>query len=272
MIRYHNFTSINLINKNINKSLLKLKKLNWSYCFFLIWSLITLFYFIYFRWSFDYQNYIDNTFSIGSYQYSVAYSKVYLLDMCPFLSVFFPLGLIFDLKKKIIRQLAVISIFTGSVTLYAIVITETNPITLQYIFLGIEPNRLYFIMHFNLVFMGAMTLAIYRHKTKIFPTIIIGGLYLLYVYLFVYYRQVNWNVTGLHPNDWSNTQGIQGEYYYTGQIFKLSFPNNIGAVIGIYIAVNIILIFLHNQWIILFQKIETWLLLKKVLVSANELN
>ncbi|MDQ0513761.1 hypothetical protein J2Z62_000199 [Mycoplasmoides fastidiosum] len=231
--RFHNFA-------------LKPKVKYWLFAF---WGGIAVIYFVAARWGLDFSNWLNLSNAAPDYQYSIAYSKVFLLDMCPFLSVFMGLNLIFDKKRKITRQLATISIFTGGITLYALKITSMGPVNAEFIFLGFYPNRLYFLMHYNIVFMGAIILAAYPKKfdTKaLFSTVFMGGIYLLYVYLFIRFGNVQWNVTGLSVNDWSNFAGIPGEYYAAGQILGLDFPNNIGATIGVYIGVTWLISFIHN--------------------------
>lgn len=244
-----------------------------QYKFFCVYSIITLVYFFAARWVSDFNTLITLDANANNVITSLGMSKVFLLDMCPFLVVCLPLALFFDKKQKIVQHLSVISIFTGSITLYALVYETKTIVNFEYIFLGIFPNKLYFIMHFNIVLMGVIILVLNQKKFQYFDfaiVIFLGGIYLLYVFLFKTIFNINWNVTGLSINDWSIINNYQGEYYLTGIILKTSFPNVYGIVIASYIGAVWGIMLFHNGWWIMLKHFNLFLSFKIQKKIMNE--
>lgn len=71
--------------------------------------------------------------------------------------------------------------------MYALVYSPQTVVDFEYVFLGIAPNKLYFIMHFNVVALGAVILAAdpRRFVLRDFSVVVyLGGVYLLFVYVF----------------------------------------------------------------------------------------
>lgn len=220
---------------------------------FLIWGIASVVYFLAVRWIPDLiglVNYLRGEM-VNEYTRSIGWSKVLLLDMCPFLSIFMPVYYGFFPRCKLNKLLASISIFTGSITLYAIKYSPIANFDFQYLFFGIIPNRLYFLMHFNIVVFGMAILLVHYEpfvKIDFIHVMYVGAIYLLYAYVLKLIFSVEYNVTGLVVNDWiiNNQSGVMGEYYLAGKIINLTFPNVYGVVIVAFLACCWLVMLLHN--------------------------
>ena len=154
-------------------------------------------------------------------------SKVLLLDMCPFNAVLLSLFLIFDRKRYLASSISIISFIGGVITIYGQVAFETigdlystyyDMTWWEYTF----GNDLYFILHFYLTIMSMIVLM--NSKAFNLKKIVVSHIYVILFFVYIsiisFTLNIEWNVTGIRPNDW----GINGEYEVIGKILNLPWP------------------------------------------------
>jgi len=77
--------------------------------------------------------------------------------MCPATIFLVCIFLIIDPSRKIAGVIAPFCLFGGLITILGGVATGDNgnaKLTAEYIFLGVDPNKMYFMMHFMLIMVG----------------------------------------------------------------------------------------------------------------------
>lgn len=228
-------------------------------------------YFLIFRYTQDVINLINNhnyTFDVSIY-----WSKVLLLDMCPFMYVFLNLCFIFDYKNKLIKTISLWSVIGSSITIIgSIWSVDYNGNPLIYIFIGSDEGQLYFFIHGFMLIFGTFFF-VYNDRFRfidIFVSHLLPTLYLIYVLIIIKTLNITQNATGLVEFDWVN---INGEYHIVYQILKLKFPEvQILSYFLVWIEM-VVLIILRNsfakptlQWFwpkIVYQKIPLWNKLSK---------
>lgn len=214
----------------------KRKLVYWMLSIFCIWWMV---YFITMRWAVDIDHLIDaggiNQIQISQTQYTYSFmiSKVLLLDLCPFMSLFFPFCIVISGKElKLARMLAPVTIFCGLITIYfGCSQDDLGEASLaQYLFVGIGNNKLYYLMHFVILVLGVIVLLNGRRFTWKAWLGIQGFLiaYLLYVLIFVKTLHLTNNVTGLAYGDWYPfpSSNSFAQYNTVAQVFNnMPFPN-----------------------------------------------
>ncbi|QGZ97382.1 hypothetical protein GE118_01060 [Mycoplasma sp. NEAQ87857] len=205
------------------------------------WSLIFLIYFIIFRYSIDIKElitiYQDNNPSLNA-RYSGIMSRIFFLDWCPAFALLISFAYLFDNKGRVIYIFSIMSIVGGYITLPTIPLSETiDHITLKYLFIGTDVNRLYFLMHWYLAVSGTISFIFYT-KPKYSDVIyahITAALYFIYVAFISLSLDVLHNVTGIRESDWRPG----GEYENVIPILKVDFPYVIIVGFGMaYIFIN----------------------------------
>ncbi len=183
-------------------------------------------YFIAARWAWNIKDccqYINGT---NSYLRDIYLSKSLLLDLCPMMAFILPLFIIFGGKKKTwARCIAPVAIIGSGVTIFGACIFEDIPpqIFLEYFFIGIKPNRMYFMMHFLSAFLAVWVIMCgsrYTFKDGI-RTFMFYCVWIMYCVVCMSLLKIEWNVTGLVANDWLSTMG---EYHKVYLIWSLPFP------------------------------------------------
>lgn len=235
-------------------------------CLEIFLGIFGLAYFIVFRYYQDVINLINNQNSM--FNISIYWSKVLLLDMCPFMYVFLNLCFIFDYKNKLIKTACLWSIIGSSITIIgSIWNVDYNGNPLVYIFLGSDEGQLYYFIHAYMLIFGTFFF-VYNNRHRfvdVFVSHLLPSLYLIYVLIIVKTLNITQNATGLVEYDWVNTNG---EYHLVYQLLKLKFPQiQIVAYFLVWIEM-IVLIILRNsfskptlQWFwpkIMYQKIPLW--------------
>ncbi|QJG66916.1 DUF5378 family protein [Mycoplasma phocoenae] len=152
--------------------LLKNNKLNLKWIINLIIGVTFLIYFLTIRWLPDLKNLktMDIKHSVGMsdyelYKYSYTYSKVFLLDWCPFFSIIFAIIAIFDRKMRIIHFFGFIVFCFGTLTIIGGFIENKNlnwSNFFEYVTIGIKPNSIYFGLHFFMAFFGLYNFALLK--------------------------------------------------------------------------------------------------------------
>ncbi|WP_353289746.1 DUF5378 family protein [Ureaplasma ceti] len=171
----------------------------------------------------------------NEYQYSFIISKVFLMDLCPFMSIFLPITIIISNRQMNIAKIfAPIGFFCGFITVFFGCTQNSlgNNSLGQYIFAGIGINKLYFLMHFVLMVLSLIILLNYARFNLLdyFLMLLFLALYLSAVEILVQVFHVTNNATGLVKGDWFNfTVGINvigtAEYGTVADFFpNVSYP------------------------------------------------
>lgn len=209
----------------------KTKALFDSYFFYAITGTIAFVYFIAFRWSWDLKDWIDGNDNNYLGGMGVIKSKVLLLDLCPFLAFFLPIGMVFDKERKWIPYIGFFGIVGGSVTIFGQIAFEAvgngapswanlipNTTWWEYIFF----NKLYFIMHWFIIFISVIL--IMNSKCLSWKSVAISHIFAIiffsYVSIIALSLNITNNATGIVPGDWAPN----GQYGVVGQIFNLPWP------------------------------------------------
>lgn len=210
---------------------------------------VFLLYFLAARWIPDLYSYFKalSTSEGGEYWNNIFISKIFLLDMCPMMAVFLPIAIIGGKKLSAAKVLAPMAIIGALITLYgqAVWINDYEaPRLFEYIFLGIEPNRLYFMMHLMSAFLGILTLVVAPPFTKKSYLWIFGWLcfWLAYELIVIAIFDIQYNATGLVPNDW-----LGGQYSKVYEFFPMEFPLIVIFWYAIAVLANYILVLLFPK-------------------------
>lgn len=204
-----------------NRGLIKLdKKHHWILVLFAVFSLA---YFIGARWFFEWRDFLDYAHESTGYLRSVYYSKVFLLDLCPLMALLLPLAVIFDSKRRYAKILCPLTIIGSLITLFGQCVWQ-EPINFwEYLFIGEDGNRLYFMMHFLSLLLALWVLIISTNfnKWNVLANFIFLVCWLIYVLAIVNLFDIQNNATGLVPYDWINPNG---EYHTVYRWWPLKFP------------------------------------------------
>lgn len=201
-----------------------LVKLDKKYFFILlIFAIFCLLYFFIARYILDAIQFNEFKDSTNPYVRDVFFSKLLLLDLCPFMSFALPIITIFDKKRRFARLLAPVTIIGSIVTIFGQCIWESPSDLFQYIFVGTEFNRLYFMMHLLSLLLGLWILMVSKTFTWKSCLCCFGAIVIWFVYTISAMNifNVNWNVTGLSANDWISYMGQYNKMYL---FWELPFP------------------------------------------------
>lgn len=210
------------------------KKIKNNYWFWSIPSLFFISYFIAFRFYDSWASFADYESKNGSiwnreqtenYWDSIVVSKALLLDMCPFVALVLPLSLVLDKSRRIAQAISPFAILGGSITIPFIATSDSHSeLSFRYLLVGINPNPLYFFMHWYLVVWGTLVLSnsVNRKWINILDCHIFAAIFFGYVCFISYMTSTVWNVTGINKNDWMSPTG---EYREVNNILKLGWPN-----------------------------------------------
>ncbi len=232
-------------------------------------SILGIVFFIYFwviRYQEDVMNLINGTSLInGEYNSSldnnttnIKISKVFLLDLCPFVAILFSILLTFDRQRNVLKIIAPYAFFGGAITIFGQIMWEgvgtanNNFYTVTNGWDFIFGNEAYFLMHyFTLVTSLIIIMNSKGFGLSSFIYVVIFPLsYFAYIMIFVTQFGVTRNATGLVQGDW-----VGGQYQMVWEIFgKLSFPYIVVlcySLVAIYIFSTLLLrnIFIFdNKW------------------------
>ncbi|VEU75448.1 Uncharacterised protein [Mycoplasmopsis maculosa] len=200
-------------------------------------GIFMLAYFSILRWVPNIKDFINN-----ENPSSISISRTFLLDLCPAMFVALSLVLVFDFKNKLLPYFSVAAFICGFITYIFVPITESyvvkdssSLLDYKYLFIGTDANKMYFMMHYQLMLFGFIYF-ILTPKFKLITLFNISTglfIYMLYVIFISRLYNVTQNATGLVEFDWSE----YGEYSVLGS----KFGNNIWLNSFIYIIVFSIL-------------------------------
>lgn len=201
-----------------------LVKLDKKYFFILlIFAIFCFLYFFIARYILDAIQFNKFKDSTNPYVRDVFFSKLLLLDLCPFMSFALSIITIFDKKRRFARLLAPVTIIGSIVTIFGQCIWESPTDLFQYIFVGTEFNRLYFMMHLLSLLLGLWILMVSKTFTWKSCLCCFGAIIIWFVYTISAMNifNVDWNVTGLSANDWISYMGQYNKMYL---FWELPFP------------------------------------------------
>lgn len=200
-----------------------------------------LIYFIAARYAWDcdalnqYNHGVRKNYGYTEIDYTSSFlkAKVFLTDLCPFFFVCSCISLITQPSRKVAVAFATPMIFGSLLTLLTSILFGDGgraEMSAQYIFLGSDPYRLKFLMHFlGLVLGVGVLLNTPSNKWWTFLWTNVAALgFFIYITIIAYGFDVHTNVCGIRPEDWmANTQpyGTNASFYLIGQAFSFcSFP------------------------------------------------
>jgi hypothetical protein len=221
-----------------------IKKVTNTYYFWLGIGIVLLVYLVLGRFQYNFHDF----WSAKDKEGYVA-SKGLLLDLCPFVAFVLPITLILDPTRKSSCVLAYYGIFGGIVTFLGNFCVQNDFPSIdaawnwKWIFLGDEMNRMYFMMHFILLFFSPFVLLNSTRTWWLDITCCVGFIlsYFGYVLICVHKFNVDSNATGLVPGDWEPG----GEYGNVASFLPLPFP---WIVVVAYLLVTALII----GWIFLY--------------------
>ncbi|MGL4951939.1 MAG: DUF5378 family protein, partial [Mycoplasma sp.] len=211
-------TGLLLFTKN------KLIKLDTKYpLIFTLFALSCFLYFIFGRYIFDLINFFGMQTNDSVLTKSILNSKVFLLDLCPLVAFTLPLLIFFDKQRYFSKWIAPITCIGAVITLFGQIIWEAPDNLFEFIFIGEEPNRLYFMMHFLSLLLSIWTLQISKQfeLKEFLYVILVLIIWLFYVLIMKNFLGVISNATGLVEYDWISEYG---QYHKVYTFWKLDFP------------------------------------------------
>lgn len=201
-----------------------------SYIYWAIIGSLSLAYFLFARWIPYIQEYFVFDFLSNNniYTYSITISRVFLLDLCPAVGFLLPLVLIIDKTKTLAKIISPYAIIGSIVTIYSTVLTTSDNVNIiEYIFIGDDQNRMFFMMHFLSLILAIGVMLVSRNYTSwsSFGSFLFIAFYIAYVTIFVDLKNVLYNTTGVSKFDWyDDVYGNFSEYGIVYDIFKIQFP------------------------------------------------
>lgn len=190
-----------------------------------IFAAICLAYFLFARWIWDVMDFVKYFDRPIDDQYrQVYFSKTLLLDLCPFVAMFLPILIMTGGKEKLwAKIIAPVSIIGASITIFGEVIWKNVDISqfMEFFFIGIKPNRAYFMMHFLSAFQAVWVMMCCKKYTlkDQMRTFMFYCVWILYISVCTRTLNITWNATGLVENDWLYGQ-YEKMYAFTVTYFK----------------------------------------------------
>ena len=232
----------------------------------IILGIFGLIYFIIFRYTQDIINLIN--YQNSTSDISIYYSKVLLLDMCPFMYVFLNLCFIFDYKNKLIKVVSLWSIIGSSITIIGSIWSANDDgDPWKYIFIDSQEGALYYFIHGYMLIFGTF-FYVYNNRLNFVNVLgahVLAGTYLIYVLIIVKTLNITQNATGLVEYDWIN---VNGEYHQVYEMFNMGYPDIMFLSYFLVWLEMVVLIILRNsfakptlQWFwpkIIYKKINFW--------------
>ncbi len=229
-------------------------KLFKSYWFYAIIAIFTLTYFLILRWwdSFDrLKEIIDipNYKILNPYNYSFKWSKVLLLDLCPFVSVALPLSLIFDPTRNSSKVISLFALLGGLFTIFGsmIFINEIHVSLLTFLFIGESPNTIMFGSHYLMVVLSLFVLVHSKKFTvnSMLGVVLFAFFFILYVLIMTRTLGIECNATGLVGGDWTTPYPNVSWYCEYGALYKITkFPFPLNVLFWYSISATIIYLFI----------------------------
>ncbi|MDR1851013.1 MAG: DUF5378 domain-containing protein [Mycoplasmataceae bacterium] len=237
-----------------------IKKVTNKYYFWLGIGVVLLIYVVLGRFQYNFRDFWNSNDKEG-----ITASKGLLLDLCPFVAFVLPITLILDPTRKTSCVLAYYGIFGGIITFLGnfCVWNDFDSINakwdFQWIFLGDDMNRMYFMMHFILLFISPFVLLNSKRTWWLDISCCVGFIlmYFGYVLICAHKFDVYSNATGLVPGDWE----LGGEYENVASFLHLPYP---WIVVVAYSLVTLLII----SWIFLFW----WLQKNKKYIYTYKIN
>lgn len=190
-----------------------------SYYFWIIIGSLFLIYFISARYVWNMIDYFhldeaikkqDHTLGANNEMWRRSYfiSRVFLLDLCPFLTVAISLFLIIDKHRIFVKSISVFGLIGGTLAiLFGVGFDMLNPNSniFKYLFLGDGENRMYFMIHYLLIMICLLVLLNTKTFTKysFFGGMSIIAIFLIYASIVSKILNITNNVSGV----------VKGDYY-----------------------------------------------------------
>lgn len=188
-----------------------------SYYFWIVIGLLFLIYFIAARYSWNMMDYFDldnaikkndPTLGLNNEMWRRSYfiSRVFLLDLCPFLTVSLSIFLIIDKTRIFAKSISIFCLIGGTLAiLFGVGFDKRNGSIFQYIFLGDGENKMYFMIHYLIIIISLSLLLNTKTFTKysFFGGLLVIAIFLIYASIVAKTLNITNNVSG----------AVKGDYY-----------------------------------------------------------
>lgn len=190
-----------------------------SYYFWMVIGILFLVYFISARYVWNMIDYfnideainrVDPTLGNNNETWRKSYfiSRVFLLDLCPFLTLAISLFLIVDKTRMFAKSISIFGLIGGTLAILFGVgfdMLSPNSNIFKYIFLGDGENRMYFMIHYLLIVICLLLLLNTKTFTKysFFGGLSIIAIFLIYASIVAKVLNITNNVSG----------AVKGDYY-----------------------------------------------------------
>ncbi len=207
-----------------------------SYWFYFIIAVAYLIYFIVVRYQRDVKILIEisdleSLKQTNPYQYSFKLSKVFLLDLCPFVSIALPISLIVDKTRNSAKVISLFGILGGGITIFGHMSTikQINISLTEFIFIGEAPNYLMFSSHYIVLIISLIVILNSKKYTKwsFAGMIFFISCFICYVWVVSEILNIQCNTTGLREGDWINPYTFfiwYSEYGFLQELLPLVYP------------------------------------------------
>lgn len=183
-----------------------------------------IFWFFHFRYFIDFQNLLKLNNQKDNFERSIYFSKVLLLDLCPFAYVVLCFFMIIDFKDRFINIVAIWAFIGSTITIFGSIWTNEFPLNKWYyfVFIGSKEGALYFWIHIFMLIFSSFFIG-YTNRinlTRFLSMHIFVSIYLVYVIIIVKSLNILRNATGLVEFDWMDPLG---EYHNVYLFFKIPY-------------------------------------------------
>ncbi len=248
-----------------NKFFIKIYR---NYWFLFCISIIYLVYISIFRVSRNWIDYFEMVKNLDynkifePYYYSYLTSKIFMLDLCPIVSIILPISIIVDKSRNTSKVISLFSFFGGFFTIF-FGMTQIKEISIpfwKFIFIG-DNNYTMFMYHYIMMLLSLIILINSKKFTKwsFVGSVLFITIFIIYVLIVSSIFSIETNTTGLKEGDWYSPYD-KSVYWYCeyGKLAELTKLSYIGNVI-----------FWYSIWTIC---IILEIIIKNVATKSNELS
>lgn len=190
---------------------------------------------------------------MNQWMHSFVFSNILFTPLCQFLSVVFPLSIIFSYKKDFVSYIAPWALLGGLITMYGGIVADPSVhVTIQLIFYD---QQMFFVYHLYLLTVGTAWVT-YNSRYSlngIFGMYVFIAVYVAIVLILAYSFDIKYFTTGMTELDYS----ISGSYEIVPDVLhntNFNFPVSATLMILLFTTVINILISIKNLSHYYFQK------------------
>ncbi len=221
--------------------------------FILVYSVIVM-------WMPNINEFINQKNSINQpWLRSNAYSGAFLLQLPTLMCIVMPISLLIDKSKTITKSMApfmivycFMNLFIRFIGFNSIIIDQNSTTWYEYVFLGEESERMFFLSNFFILFLSSFVYISSKtfSKYSFFGGILIIGLVLLYYLTIKSVFGINACISGLAYGDWEQIGSYQAMFKPIANIFgnvqDIGFAWMFNIWFAIYLVMTFVLVLLKN--------------------------